>query len=124
RQVAVIGHVVLGDPDGLEAQLFGPHDLLQILPVETVVGDRPFRWIPEVVPDAEPRRTYEAPLTSRGEPVRWRAGPGAGKLMSSASSGGGPSSPIASPARTASSPPNIAAAFFESTVSTTPGAIT
>src|SRR5262249_17469198 len=111
-------------PDGLVAELLRPLDLLEVLPVEPVVRDRPLRWVPEVVPDSEFHRTYVAPFMSSVEPVRWRARPVARKQTTSATSDGGTISPIASPEITASIPPVHAAACSESFVSTTPGAIT
>ena len=56
RQVAVVGHVVLGDPDGFVAQLLRQGDLVEVLGVEPVVRHVPLRRVAEVVPDPELHR--------------------------------------------------------------------
>ena len=68
RQVALVGEVMLGQPDRVETQLFGVRGLVEQVPVELGPRLPVLDRVPEVVPDAEPGHaptsisTFTSPL--------------------------------------------------------------
>src|SRR5438034_3405789 len=73
-KVAIVGHVMLGKPDRVEAERLCPGSLIQVLAIELVVRPVPAGRIPEVVPEAE-LHGHPPPtaLSTSGRPLdAWR----------------------------------------------------